>query len=132
MSHYLPALVSLLALLLFEATAVAVVFARKKFNIVAPATTGNSDFERVFRVQMNTLENLVMFLPALWLFAFYVSDLYAGILGFVWLVGRSYYAFSYSRSAAARSPGFGIGFLAFAVLWVGALMGIGVRIVAGN
>ena len=65
------ALVTCLALLLYFLTSVRVAKARATFGIKAPATSGNPDFERVFRVQMNTLEWLPIFLPSLWLFAIY-------------------------------------------------------------
>jgi glutathione S-transferase len=131
MALHFAAIITLFSLLLFLGTIFAVGAARTKYNIKAPATTGNDDFERVFRVQMNTLENLVLFLPALWLFNIYVSPFWAGIIGAVWVLGRVYYAVSYIRSAAARSAGYGIGLLAFAVLAVGAAIGIIQRIITG-
>lgn len=131
MAMHFPAIITLLSLLLFLATVIYVGYARTKYGIKAPATTGNADFERVFRVQMNTLESLVLFLPALWLFSIYVSLLWTGIIGFVWLLARIYYAVSYTRSAAARGLGYGISLLAFAVLAVGAAIGIVMRILAG-
>jgi len=131
MAHHFPAIITLAALFLYVLTGVAVAVGRVKYGIAAPATTGNDDFERVFRVQMNTQENLLIFLPALWLFSIYVSYYWAGLIGLVWLVGRSYYALSYSRSAAARSPGFAISFLAFSVLAIGAGVGVVSQILVG-
>lgn len=131
MAMHLPAIITLFSLLLFLAIIFYVGYARTKYGIKAPATTGNDNFERIFRVQMNTLENLVLFLPALWLFSHYVSPLWAGVVGVVWLVGRIDYAFSYIRSAAARSRGYSISILAFAILAVGAAIGIVLRILAG-
>lgn len=131
MALHFSAIITLFALLLFLLTGVAVAYARVKYGIKAPAITGNENFERIFRVQMNTQENLILFLPALWLFNNYVSIVWAGILGLVWLLGRTYYAISYSRSAAARGPGFVISILAFAVLAIGASIGILLRIMAG-
>jgi glutathione S-transferase len=131
MAQHFSAIITLLSLLLFLLTGAAVAYARGKYGIKAPATTGNEDFERIFRVQMNTQENLILFLPALWLFNNYVSIVWAGILGLVWLIGRTYYAISYIRSAAARGPGFVISMMAFAVLAIGAGIGILLRIMAG-
>lgn len=131
MAMHLPAIITLLSLLLFFAILIYVGYARMKYGIKAPATTGNQDFERVFRVQMNTLENLILFLPALWLFSNYVSPLWAGVLGIVWFVGRVDYAISYARAAEARSRGYGISALAFVALAVGAAVGITLRIMAG-
>jgi glutathione S-transferase len=131
MAMHLPAIITLLSLLLFFSILIYVGHARTKYGIKAPATTGNDDFERVFRVQMNTLENLILFLPALWLFSNYVSPVWAGVVGVIWLVARVDYAISYTRSAAARSRGYGISALAFAVLLVGAAIGVVLRIMAG-
>lgn len=128
---HLPAIVTLFALLLFALTIVAVGYARNKYGIHAPATTGNENFERIFRVQMNTLESLVLFLPALWLFNIYVGPLWAGLLGIVWLIGRIDYAVSYARSARARSRGYAIAAFSFTILAVGAAVGVVLRIVAG-
>jgi glutathione S-transferase len=131
MALHLAAMVTLLALLLFLYSCMAVTVAREKYGVVAPATTGNPDFERIFRVQMNTLEHLVLFLPALWLFSDYVSPVWAGLVGLVWLVGRLYYAVSYIKDANSRGPGFVIGFVALLVLMIGAAVGIVLRIMAG-
>jgi glutathione S-transferase len=131
MALHLPAIVTLLALLLFLYSCMAVAVARKKYGVAAPATTGNLDFERIFRVQMNTLEHLVLFLPALWLFSDYVSPVWAGLVGLVWLVGRLYYAVSYIKDAKSRGPGFVIGFVALLVLMIGAAVGIVLRMMAG-
>lgn len=131
MAIHLPAIITLFALLLFLAITFYVGYARTKYGVKAPATTGNDNFERIFRVQMNTLENVILFLPALWLFSHYVSPLWAGVIGVVWLVGRVDYAFSYIRAANKRSRGYGISILAFAVLAVGAAIGIVLRIMAG-
>src|SRR5438034_6258427 len=90
-----PALVSALALLLYVAVFAAAGRARHRFDVKAPAVTGPPEFERAFRVQQNTLEQLVWFIPALWLFALYVSPLWGGIIGLVWIAGRAHYAVSY-------------------------------------
>ena len=73
--------------------------------------TGEPDFERVVRVQQNTLEQLVFFLPLLWLFSFYVSPLWAAGVGAIWLVGRIVYAWGYYQAAEKRTIGFGISFI---------------------
>src|SRR4249919_2403590 len=101
MLHF-TALVTCLALLFYFLTSVKVARARAAFGIKAPAISGNPDFERIFRVQMNTLEWLPIFLPALWLFAIYVSDAIAAALGLVWIVGRILYMTGYSRAANKR------------------------------
>ena len=89
MPHY-TALVTLLAVALYFYTGLLVAKARQKYGVKAPATTGNPDFERVFRVQMNTLEWMPIFLPLLWFFVLYVNDWGAALLGLVWLAGRDH------------------------------------------
>ncbi|NDP42824.1 MAG: MAPEG family protein [Aromatoleum sp.] len=120
----LPALVTLAAVLVYYVIGFNVGRARVKYKIDAPAVTGNLDFERIYRVQMNTMEQFVAFLPALWLFAIYLSPLWASAFGVVWIVGRIVYAVGYTRAAAKRDVGFGITFIGFAVLWVGAAWGV--------
>jgi glutathione S-transferase len=124
-----PALVLALALLLYVAVFIAVGRARLRYGITAPAVTGAPEFERVFRVQQNTLEQLVWFIPSLWLFAVYASSLWAGIIGLVWVAARAYYALSYYRDPDARGPGFIVAFLAAGALLLGAIIGIVVRLV---
>jgi glutathione S-transferase len=119
--YYFTAIVTCLAILFYFFTTVQVSKARAAFGIKAPAITGNADFERVFRVQMNTLEWIPIFLPSLWLFAIYVSDWLAAVIGLVWIAGRILYLIGYSKAADKRGNGFGIQALAAAVLWVGTL-----------
>src|ERR1700759_3912171 len=107
MYHY-TALVTCLAILFYFFTSFQVGKARSRFNIPAPTMTGNPDFERVVRVQMNTLEWMPIFLPSLWLFATYVSDADAAGVGVIWIAGRILYMPGYSRAANKRGPGFGI------------------------
>jgi glutathione S-transferase len=120
MYHY-TALVTLLAILVYFITSAQVARARIKYGVKLPAISGNPDFERVFRVQMNTLEWLPIFLPALWLFAIYLSDAIAAAIGAVWIIGRIVYMIGYFRSVQGRSPGFAIQALATIALWVGAI-----------
>jgi glutathione S-transferase len=130
MPHY-TALVTLAAVLLYFYTGVLVAKARMKFGVKAPATTGHADFERAFRVQMNTLEWMPIFLPALWLSAFYVSDWAAAVIGLVWIGGRVLYIRGYSEAADKRHQGFSIQAVAAGLLLLGALAGIVWRIVHG-
>ena len=94
-----------------------------------PAISGNPDFERVFRVQMNTLEWMPIFLPSLWLFAIYIGDAIAAAIGLVWIAGRILYMTGYSQAAAKRGRGFGIQAGAAIILWAGALGAIVWRLV---
>jgi glutathione S-transferase len=126
------ALVTLLTVVLYFWTGMAVAKARQTFGVVAPATAGHTDFERVFRVQQNTLEWLPIFLPLLWLFALYVSDWGAAVLGLVWLVGRVMYIRGYSEAAEKRHQGFFVQGLASAALLLGTLAGIVLRMMHGG
>lgn len=119
--HYV-AIVTAVALLQFFWFGWQVGAARSKYNVPAPAVSGNEVFERVFRVQMNTLEQLVVFLPALWIFASYVSALWAAILGAVFIVGRGVYSMSYVRDPKSRSIGFALTALPNLALLVGILI----------
>jgi|SRR5580658_9737233 glutathione S-transferase len=130
MFHF-TALVTCLAILTYFLTSIRVSRARVKFGVKVPATSGNPDFERVFRVQMNTLEWMPIFLPSLWLFAIYISDPIAAALGLVWIVGRLLYMTGYAQAADKRGRGFGIQALAAIVLWLGALGAIIWRLVHG-
>lgn len=132
MTSQLPAVVTLLTLLLMFATVWMVGRARERYGIKAPSISGDPAFERAWRVQMNTLENAVMFIPALWLAAQYVDPLWAGIAGLVWLAGRVWYAVAYLRDASRRGPGYIVSMLAWLVLMLMAAGGIGMAIMENN
>jgi glutathione S-transferase len=125
------ALVTLLAILFYFITSAQVARARIKYGVKLPAISGHPDFERVFRVQMNTLEWLPIFLPSLWLFAIYIGDAIAAAIGAVWVIGRIVYMIGYFRSVQGRSPGFAIQALAAIALWIGAIGAVMWRIVHG-
>jgi glutathione S-transferase len=129
--YHFTALVTLLALMFYFTTSIGVARARAKYGIKAPTISGNPDFERVFRVQMNTLEWLPIFLPSLWLFAIYVSDAVAAVLGLVWIAGRILYMTGYAEAAEKRSRGFGIQAGATGVLLLGSLAAILWRLLQG-
>jgi glutathione S-transferase len=114
----------LLALLEYIVMAGLVGRARAKYGVRAPAMTGHPDFERANRVHVNTLENLIIFVPAVLIFAVYVSALYAAILGALFVVGRALYAIGYLQAAEKRSVGAGITGIVTIVLVVGGLIGI--------
>ncbi|HXQ30747.1 MAG TPA: MAPEG family protein [Steroidobacteraceae bacterium] len=97
--------------------------ARTRYGIKAPATTGNESFERYFRVQQNTLELIVALVPALPLFAYYVSVRWAAGLGVVYLIGRFVYAVGYVNDPAKRGLGYGLSFVPVALLLIGGIVG---------
>jgi glutathione S-transferase len=128
--HSLVAIVTVLALFVLIATIIRVGKARVTFGIDAPATTGHDMFERHFRIQMNTLEQLMLFLPSLWLFAIYWQNQYiAAGLGLLWVVGRIVYMVSYAKDPKARSLGFGLTALPMLILLIGGLVGA-IRVMA--
>jgi glutathione S-transferase len=129
--YHFTAIVTCLAILFYFVTSIRVARARVAYGVKVPAISGNADFERVFRVQMNTLEWMPIFLPSLWLFAVYVSDGIAALVGLVWIAGRILYMLGYEQAAEKRSRGFGIQALACIVLLLGALGMIGWRLVHG-
>ncbi len=122
LTYPLTAIVSLIALLVYFYMSMRVGQGRTKYGVPAPAVTGNANFERDYRIQMNTLEWLPLFLVSLWLFAAaWNSDLIAAGVGVVWIIGRILYLAGYARAAEARGPGFAIQALAVGVLLFGAL-----------
>ncbi len=94
---------------------------RGKTGINAPATTGDEKFERAFRVHMNSIEQFVIFIPMLWLGAHAVGDLYAGIAGAVWVLGRLIYSRAYMADPKSRSIGMIVTFvpLVYFIVMVG-------------
>ena len=121
-------LITVLTLLLFFGVSLNVGLARGKYNIQVPATSGHPKFDISYRIQMNTLEATVLFLPALWLFSWYVSNRWAAILGAAWLLGRVVYVVGYTLDPKKRAPGFLIAIFSTITLIVGALVGIVVQV----
>jgi hypothetical protein len=119
-----PALITLATLALLFGCAWYVGVARGRYKINAPATTGPEGFERAFRVQMNTLENVVLFLPAMWLAAIYFSPRIAAVIGAVWVVARLWYAVAYARNPKARGTPFVVAFIAWGTLMILASWGV--------
>jgi glutathione S-transferase len=116
------AIVTVLALLQFFWFGWQVGVARGKYNIHAPAISGNEMFERVLRVHMNTLEQLIVVLPSLWIFAIYISPIWAAAIGAVFIIGRAVYARSYVKDPKGRSPGFAMSAIPQLLLLLGILI----------
>ncbi|HEY9866451.1 MAG TPA: MAPEG family protein [Candidatus Obscuribacterales bacterium] len=119
-----PSLVTIGALLLYLVVTINVGRARIKYKIMPPEMTGDENFERVVRVQQNTLEQLVLFLPGLWLFSEWINPIWAGGLGGVWIVGRILFAWGYYQAAEKRTLGFAISSLVSFTLLGGAIVGV--------
>jgi glutathione S-transferase len=116
-------IVTALAVLQFIVFGYKVGAARERFGITAPAVTGNEVFERLFRVQQNTLEQLIAFLPAIYLFSRYFNPLVAAALGVVYLAGRQLYEAAYVKDPARRGAGFLLTILPTVILLLGGLIG---------
>ncbi|MDH3304601.1 MAG: MAPEG family protein [Gammaproteobacteria bacterium] len=116
------AIVTILALGQFILFSVQVGSMRGKHGIKAPATTGHPEFERVFRVQQNSMEQLVAFIPALWMYGYLVNPLWGAAMGLVFIIGRFIYRSSYVKDPAARGMGFTITFVPTAVMLVWGLI----------
>jgi hypothetical protein len=116
-------IVTALALLQFVWFGFKVGKARGRYGVKAPATAGNEIFERHFRVQQNTLEQLIVFLPGLYLFGHYWNPVVAAALGVIYLIGREVYAATYVKDPAKREVGYGMTFLPTVILILGGLSG---------
>jgi glutathione S-transferase len=124
MSHHYTEAATLLTLLIYLVVSLNVARARGKYGVKAPAVTGNEHFERAYRVQMNTLEQMVFFLPSMWLYSLLLTDKGAAVGGLIWVIGRMIYSVSYVRNPASRGVGFTISFIAEIGLFLGAAYGV--------
>ena len=120
----LPAIITLIALIEYMVFTFRVGLSRQQFNVPAPAMSGHPEWERRLRVQQNTLEQLMIFLPALWIFAVFVSAPIGAGIGLLFLIGRPIYAAAYQRDPESRTVGFLMGFFATVILLVGGLGGL--------
>jgi len=97
--------------------------ARVKHGVNAPAISGSADFDRAFRIHANTIEQLVIFLPGLWMFGYYVNEQIGAGIGLLFIVGRFVYRSAYLGDPKSRSAGFGIGAFSMVVLVGGGMIG---------
>jgi glutathione S-transferase len=121
-------IVTLLALLEYSILGVMVGRARQTYGVEAPATTGNPDFERYFRVHANTLEALIVFLPALWIFSLSVHYHIGVVLGLLFVIARIVYAQGYLSAASKRSAGALATGVINVILVVGSLIALTIKI----
>ena len=117
-------LIVLLALLQYVWFTARVGITRGKYNVNAPACAGDEAWNRLFRVQQNTMEQLIVFVPATYAFAYYLSELWVLIPGLAFLIGRFLYSIEYVKDPKSRTPGMAITLLANVVLVLGALFGL--------
>ncbi len=124
MMEIYPSLVTVSALAVYFIITLNVGRARFKYKVLPPATTGDPNFERALRVQQNTLEQMIFFLPLLWLFCFYINPIWGSAIGVFWIVGRILYAWGYYQAAEKRMIGFALASLSSLTLLIGSLVGI--------
>ena len=125
------AIVTILALIQAYMFAIQVGQARVKHGVKAPSTSGHDDFDRMFRIHQNTMEQLILFVPALWIFGLYVHALAGAGIGLVFVIGRFIYRGAYLKDPASRSLGFGLGAVSMAILMLGGLVGAVMSYMAG-
>ena len=116
-------LIAMLAVAQYIFFAFKVGVARGKYNVKAPATTGHEMFDRIYRVQSNTLEQLVCFLPALFVAALYWPPVIVALIGVLYLVGRLFYWLAYMKDPATRGTGFMMTFASIVLLLLAAVAG---------
>jgi len=120
----LVGLVTIFAVFEYAIFAFLVGLARGRTGVVAPVISGNPEFERYFRVQQNTLERLVIFIPSLWVFSYFVNPTAGAIAGVVFIVSRAAYCIGYVSDPPKRKLGYNLGELANNVLMLGSIIGI--------
>jgi glutathione S-transferase len=119
------AIITILALIQAYIFAIQVGQARVKHGVKAPDTSGHEGFDRMFRVHQNTMEQLIMFVPALWIFGHFVHEMGGAAVGLLFIISRFIYRGAYLNDPASRSLGFGLGALSLAILLLGGLVGAG-------
>ncbi|MBT4833617.1 MAG: MAPEG family protein [Porticoccaceae bacterium] len=126
----ITAVIISIALLQYILFVIRVGLSRNKYNVQAPRTTGNEIWERLFRIQQNTLEQLVIFIPGMVIFTMYVSETWALLPGILFILGRQLYSGLYLKDPASRGPGMFLSFLSNIGLVIAGLIGIGLQLSA--
>lgn len=119
-----PAILVLLALIQYMFFSLRVGLSREKFGVIAPKCVGNDTWERLFRVQQNTLEQLIIFIPGVFLFSYYVSNKWVLLPGCTFIVGRFVFYYLYTSNPKNRGFGFIPTFMSNSILVIGSLIGI--------
>ncbi len=122
-------IIILVALLQYMYFITMVGFSRGKYEVSAPSTNGNETWERKFRVQQNTVEQLIIFIPGMIAFATYVSPIWVLLPGVLFIIGRQLYCHLYQKDPSSRGPGFVLSFFSNVALVIGSLIGIGLSLV---
>lgn len=105
-------------------------FSRGKYDIKAPKTVGNERWERIFRIQQNTMEQLVIFIPSTLIFSIYVSATWVVLPGILFIVGRHIYSRLYLQSPENRGPGMVLSFFSNIALVIGGLIGVALKLLS--
>jgi glutathione S-transferase len=103
-------------------------FSRGKYDVKAPKTTGNERWERIYRIQQNTMEQLLVFIPGILIFSIYVSETWVVLPGILFIVGRHVYSRTYLESPENRGPGMVLSMLTNIVLIIGGLIGVSLKL----
>ena len=124
------AIIILVALMQFTFFTIRTGLARITYGVKAPSTAGNETWGRLYRIQQNTMEQLIVFIPGMVIFAMYVSETWALLPGIVFIVGRGLYSFKYLKDPASRVTGMALTFLSTIGLAVAGLIGLGLSLAA--
>ena len=126
----ITAIIILIALLQYILFVIRVGLSRNKYNVQAPRTTAMKPGKRLFRIQQNTLEQLVIFIPGMVIFTTYVSESWALLPGILFILGRQIYSGLYLKDPASRGPGMALSFFSNIGLVIAGLIGIGLQLAA--
>lgn len=127
MFPFYSSMVLILILLMYFMISFNVGKARMRYGVRPPATSGHPEFERVFRVQANTTENMVLFLPLFALATTVLPDVFCAIMGTLWACARVWYAMGYAQDSSKRMPGFVLSITMFFLLLIAVLIAITTR-----
>jgi len=122
-------IITILALAQFILFGIQVGSMRARHEVKAPAVTGHEEFERMNRVHLNTMEQLIVLLPALWIHAQYANPLWGALIGLVYIVGRFVYRAEYLKDPTTRSLGFSMSFVPSVVLLIWVLVAMGLNMI---
>ena len=123
------AIITALALIQAILFALQVGAARVRHGISAPAVSGHEEFDRHYRVHQNTMEQLIVFLPSLWMFGYFIHPHWGAGIGLIFVLSRFMYQRAYIKNPKSRSGAFGVGFMTMAILLLGSIVGATVRLV---
>ena len=115
-------IVIIAALVQFQLFGLRTGVSRPKYNVPVPKTTGHEIWERIFRVHQNTMEQLVVFIPGMLAFTYYVSQMWAVGLGVCFILFRQYYSYMYIKNPPDRK--FPLSFFVNVILVLGSLIGV--------